>query len=102
MSSTCIVPSRVTLIVSDHCRLGVASPDPRAGWMRSMSVPTDPKGSFLSDLAGIEDKIARSSGADSAPGEPSDPREKRYRHLVENSLGLICTHDLEGVVLSVN
>lgn len=28
--------------------------------------------------------------------------EKRYRHLVENSQGLICTHDLNGVLLSVN
>ena len=28
--------------------------------------------------------------------------EQRYRYLVENSLGLICTHDLEGTVLSVN
>jgi PAS domain S-box-containing protein len=28
--------------------------------------------------------------------------ERRYRELVEHSLGLICTHDLAGVVLSVN
>ena len=28
--------------------------------------------------------------------------EKRYRRLVESSLGLICTHDLEGTLLSVN
>lgn len=28
--------------------------------------------------------------------------ERRYRHLVENSQGLICTHDLHGVLLSVN
>ena len=28
--------------------------------------------------------------------------EERYRALVENSLGLICTHDLEGRLLSVN
>jgi diguanylate cyclase (GGDEF)-like protein/PAS domain S-box-containing protein len=28
--------------------------------------------------------------------------EQRYRHLVENSQGLICTHDLNGVLLSVN
>src|SRR5262249_12846508 len=28
--------------------------------------------------------------------------ERRYRHLVQNSLGLICTHDLEGTILSVN
>jgi two-component system, sensor histidine kinase and response regulator len=28
--------------------------------------------------------------------------EKRYRDLVENSLGLICTHDLQGRLLMVN
>ncbi|MBS1808149.1 MAG: PAS domain S-box protein [Acidobacteria bacterium] len=29
-------------------------------------------------------------------------REKRYRHVVENSQGFICTHNLEGILLSVN
>ena len=28
--------------------------------------------------------------------------EKRYRTLVDNSQGLICTHDLDGKLLSVN
>src|SRR5262245_20964765 len=28
--------------------------------------------------------------------------ERRYRELVEHSLGLICTHDLSGTLLSVN
>jgi PAS domain-containing protein len=28
--------------------------------------------------------------------------ERRYRELVECSLGLICTHDLTGKVLSIN
>jgi PAS domain S-box-containing protein len=28
--------------------------------------------------------------------------ERRYRHLVENSQGLICTHDLNGLLLSIN
>jgi two-component system sensor histidine kinase VicK len=28
--------------------------------------------------------------------------EARYRQLVESSLGMVCTHDLKGVVLSVN
>src|SRR5215831_9877077 len=28
--------------------------------------------------------------------------ERRYRELVENSLGLICTHDLSGTLLSIN
>ena len=28
--------------------------------------------------------------------------EERYRHLVEGTHGLICTHDLEGKILSIN
>ena len=28
--------------------------------------------------------------------------ERRYRNLVEHSLGLICTHDLGGRLLSIN
>ena len=28
--------------------------------------------------------------------------EARYRQLVEGSLGMVCTHDLQGVVISVN
>ena len=28
--------------------------------------------------------------------------ERRYRNLVEHSLGLICTHDLDGRLLSIN
>ena len=67
-----------------------------------MSLPSDPKGWFLNDLAGLEDRIARNTSSDLTVGEGVDRLEKRYRHLVENSLGLICTHDLTGVILSVN
>ena len=56
---------------------------------------------LLGDLAAIEQRIARST-SESAQDEVLDSSEKRYRHLVENSLGLICTHDLDGIVLSVN
>jgi len=28
--------------------------------------------------------------------------ESRYRHLIEGSLGMVCTHDLEGKILSIN
>lgn len=28
--------------------------------------------------------------------------ERRYRYLVENSQGMICTHDLDGMLLSIN
>ena len=67
-----------------------------------MPLQVDPKSWFLNDLAAIEDRIARQARTDLSRDEPIDHFEKRYRHLVENSLGLICTHDLEGTVLSVN
>jgi PAS domain S-box-containing protein len=36
-------------------------------------------------------------------GMPSSEEQlKLYRLLVENSLGLMCTHDLHGVLLSIN
>jgi PAS domain-containing protein len=28
--------------------------------------------------------------------------ERRYRHLMEHSLGLLCIHDLDGILLEVN
>jgi PAS domain S-box-containing protein len=34
--------------------------------------------------------------------EAFEESERRYRNLVEHSLGLICTHDLSGVLLSIN
>jgi PAS domain S-box-containing protein len=66
-------------------------------------MPPDPnlRAGFLDDLAAIEQRIARLT-SESPASESLDWSEKRYRHLVENSLGLICTHDLDGVVLSVN
>jgi two-component system cell cycle sensor histidine kinase/response regulator CckA len=67
-----------------------------------MAVLIDPKRWFLSDLAALEDSIARSVAAQGGVEVPLDPRERRYRHLVENSLGLICTHDFTGILLSVN
>ena len=34
--------------------------------------------------------------------EAFEESERRYRNLVEHSLGLICTHDLSGTLLSIN
>ena len=66
-----------------------------------MSQLPELRNGVLSDLAAIEQRIARST-SESATNDSLDWSEKRYRHLVDNSLGLICTHDLEGTVLSVN
>jgi PAS domain S-box-containing protein len=42
------------------------------------------------------------SGTDSGFTETSIEQLKLYRLLVENSLGLMCVHDLEGVLLFIN
>jgi two-component system, cell cycle sensor histidine kinase and response regulator CckA len=42
------------------------------------------------------------SGADSGSIEASTEQLKLYRLLVENSLGLMCIHDLDGVLLFIN
>lgn len=47
---------------------------------------------------GLQDQIAERHRAEAA----LVISEKRYRELVDNGLGLICTHDLEGKLLSVN
>jgi PAS domain S-box-containing protein len=45
-------------------------------------------GSFYDEYKRVEAELHRS--------------EDRYRRLFQNSLGLICTHDMQGVLLSVN
>jgi PAS domain S-box-containing protein len=55
--------------------------------------------------AGAERAPATLEGITAAWQEASDAlrdSERRYRELVEYSLGLICTHDLTGTVLSIN
>src|SRR5580692_2748592 len=42
------------------------------------------------------------SGVDSGSIEASTEQLKLYRLLVENSLGLMCIHDLDGVLLFIN
>lgn len=47
-----------------------------------------PAGTFYDEYKRVEAELHRSEG--------------RYKSLFENSLGLICTHDLQGVLLSIN
>src|SRR5262245_13676671 len=53
----------------------------------------------------VENAPATLEGITAAWQEASDAlrdSERRYRELVEYSLGLICTHDLSGNILSIN
>jgi len=46
--------------------------------------------------------LTRITAAWQQTSEALHDSERRYRELVEYSLGLICTHDLEGTLLSIN
>ncbi len=63
----------------------------------SISPVRDTQGKITHFLA-VKDDITDRKRVNQALEES----EKRYRHLVDSSLGLICTHDLEGNLLSVN
>src|SRR5215510_633630 len=57
------------------------------------------------DAASAPHAAATLEGMTAAWREASDAlrdSERRYRELVEYSLGLICTHDLTGTILSIN
>ncbi|MBV8820956.1 MAG: PAS domain S-box protein [Acidobacteriaceae bacterium] len=56
-------------------------PDPSTEWLRT--------------------RVAELEGASALLAE-TDNQRKLYQQLVEHSLGLMCTHDLQGVLLSVN
>src|SRR5262245_7176502 len=56
-------------------------------------------------LAGGNGPVATLESVTAAWQETTDAlrdSERRYRELVEYSLGLICTHDLTGIIVSIN
>ena len=74
----------------------VASPTGASQWL-SLKFPfIDYNGQKL--VGGVAVDITARTAAE----EQLKESEERYRHLFENSLGLICTHDLNGKILSLN
>jgi two-component system sensor histidine kinase VicK len=67
----------------------------RIAWSASALLDDQGQTSFVI-ATGIDVTIQR--GAEATLRES----EARYRQLVEGSLGMVCTHDLDGVLLSVN
>lgn len=69
----------------------------RAVWVRAVGGPEYEDG-VLVRLAGALQDVTDRKAATLA----LEASERRYRKLFQYSLGLICTHDLHGVILSVN
>src|SRR5439155_19930334 len=60
---------------------------------------------FVSELAELRrqlDELKSAEAERKRMGDALSGSEDRYRDLVEHSRDLICTHDLEGIILSVN
>ena len=74
-----------------------AQPDAERDWLASFYPLTARDGS-VKGVSVVILEITESKRAEARLLES----ERRYRDLVENSQGLICTHDLEGKLLSVN
>lgn len=73
-------------------------PDGSVRWIHRRSLPIRNTEGEVYLVAGIAQDITASKRAREALLES----EERYRDLVENSRELICTHDLDGVILSAN
>src|SRR5437764_29776 len=64
-------------------------------WWSRMTRGDKTKAQLLGELRTLEVEHRRAE-------ETLQERERYYRLLVENSLGLMCSHDLDGVLLSIN
>ena len=60
---------------------------------------------LLDELRGLRGQLEQQRDSEDARRRAEDALHRieiRFRDLVEQSLGLICTHDLDGVLLSIN
>jgi PAS domain S-box-containing protein len=60
---------------------------------------------LMAELAALRQRVAilEATEAEHTRVEAAfQESERRYRHLMEHSLGLLCIHDLDGIILEVN
>jgi PAS domain S-box-containing protein len=70
-----------------------------------MAVTDKTKAQLLQELATLRRRNARLAATVAAQRQAEAAvraSEQRYRHLVEQSLGLMCMHTLDGTLLAVN
>ena len=76
----------------------IIRPDGSLRWLLRRAFPIRNREGEIYRIAGIAQDITERKRAQEEVRES----EERYRDLVENSHELMCTHDLDGTVLSVN
>ncbi|HMH43849.1 MAG TPA: PAS domain S-box protein [Pyrinomonadaceae bacterium] len=83
---------------NEACEYRIVRPDGSTRWILRRSFPIRDANGHIQRIAGIAQDITERKRAESQLRES----EERYRDLVDNSTELICTHDLNGLVLSAN
>ncbi|HEX7724073.1 MAG TPA: PAS domain S-box protein [Pyrinomonadaceae bacterium] len=83
---------------NDPFEYRIVRPDGSIRWILRRSFPIRDAHGQIRRVAGIGQDVTERKRAESQLRES----EERYRDLVENSTELVCTHDLNGLVLSAN
>jgi len=84
--------------VHEPCEYRIVWPDGSVRWIFRRTFPIRTTEGEIYLIAGIAQDITDRKRVQDALRES----EERYRDLVENSRELICTHDLNGLILSAN